>query len=704
MKRLLMAPMGFALPAGILTLIVLMVMPIPTLVLDLFFVLNIALSVAILTTALNAAKPLDFSAFPSVLLFATLLRLSLNVASTRIVLVNGHEGGAAAGQVIESFGAFMVSGNFIVGLFVFVILLIINLVVITKGAGRVSEVSARFVLDALPGKQMAIDADIAAGLLTSDEARARRTEVSVEADFYGSMDGASKFVKGDAIAGLLILGVNVIAGFALGMISHGLTAGEAGERYVTLAVGDALVAQVPALLLSIAAAAIVTRVSDKNDLMGQIGSQFSDARGWLPVAFVLGAMGMIPAMPQSVFLPAAAIALAIWFGLRRKAKQEEVPELLVEPPKPETFGVEDVTDPTLVSLELGYGLVHFVDEARGSPLVARVTGIRKQLSREFGFVLPQFRVRDQIDLPANTYRISLGGVLLAEAEVRPDRMLAIDTGEVLAGHGLIGEETRDPSFDCPALWVENHDRERAVANGFLVVDPSTVIGTHLNQLLIGRGPELLGPDEVRSLIDAVRDRAPDLVEAITPEPLSLAALTRILRALLADGISIANLQPIFSSLAMGLQKSTEFDALVDHVRSDLGGWIVGRICAPQKRLKVVTLDAGLEGAILGSISDPATGQPLIEPDCGRMIASRMQELCKAADGAVGLIVQPPVRRALAALLKTRCPQALVLSINELPTSQPVEVLAVIGDGEAALAEPDGQIPAQRTAEEGLVTA
>jgi len=382
------APAAMALPIGIFALFALMVLPIPTLMLDIFFVLNIAITVAVLMVALNVRQPLDFSAFPSVLLFATLLRLALNVASTRVVLVNGHEGGNAAGEIIESFGQFLVGGNFAVGLFVFTILLIINMIVITKGAGRVSEVSARFVLDALPGKQMAIDADIAAGLITAEEARERRSNVTIEADFYGSMDGASKFVKGDAIAALLILAVNVIAGLALGMISHGLSAAEAGELYITLAVGDALVAQVPALLLSIAAAAIVTRVSDARDLTGQIGGQFSDPRGWLPVALILLGIGIVPAMPQMIFFPAAAIAGAIWWGLRQRAskpveeapKEEEIP--------PDRIELADVSDQTLVTIELGYGLVHLVDKAKGAPLLTRITGIRKQLSRDLGFVLP----------------------------------------------------------------------------------------------------------------------------------------------------------------------------------------------------------------------------------------------------------------------------------------------------------------------------
>ncbi len=678
-------PSALALPVGILALIAMMILPIPTLLLDLFFVFNIALSVGVLMAALNARKPLDFSAFPSVLLFATLLRLSLNVASTRVVLVNGHEGEAAAGQVIESFGAFLVGGNFAVGLFVFVILLIINMVVITKGAGRVSEVSARFTLDALPGKQMAIDADIAAGLMTAEEARARRIEVGTEADFYGAMDGASKFVKGDAIAALLILGVNVLGGFALGMISHGMGAAEAAQVYVTLAVGDALVAQVPALLLSIAAATIVTRVSDKSDLVGQIGRQFAAPGSWLPVAFVLGAIGLVPAMPQMIFLPAAALAFWLYRVLRRHLDNA------VEPlPEPEVIDVQkiavaDVSDATLVTLELGYGLVHLVEEAKGSPLVTRITGVRKQLSQGFGFVVPQFRIRDSLDLAANNYRIVVGGVELARAEARADAILAIDTGEVRPGHGLNGEATRDPSFGCPALWIASGERDHAIAEGFLTVDAATVIATHLNQLLV--------PEEVLSLLDALREKAPGLVEAIHPDPLSLAAITRLLRTLLADGISLSHPLPILSSLALGLQTTREFEPLVDHIRADLGGWLVGQLCAPSDPLGVLTLDAGLEGAILGGMRDPGTGQPVIEPDCARMIVDAVNDsLTAQADGrALALIVQPQARRALALLLRQRAAHCLVLSIAELPPSQPVEVVGVIGGQKPQKIEQSGEV-------------
>ena len=685
-------PIGtLALPFGILMLIVLMVVPIPAAMLDVFFVVNIAMSVAVLMTAMNAAKPLDFSSFPTVLLFATLLRLSLNVASTRVVLVHGHEGESAAGHVIEAFGAFLIGGNFVVGLFVFMILMIINLVVITKGAGRVSEVSARFTLDALPGKQMAIDADLGAGLVTADEARTRRREVSTEADFYGSMDGASKFVKGDAVAALLILGVNILAGFVLGMVSHGLSAGEAAQRYVTLAVGDALVAQVPSLLLSIAAAVIVTRVSDTRDLAGQIGAQFSDPRGWLPVAFILFAIACIPAMPQRVFLPAAGLAFWLWVKLRQKRDDAEalaaVPEAapVVDPSR---ITLEEVSDTTLVTIELGYGLVQLVDERRGAPLVARVTGVRKQLSQNFGFVVPQFRVRDSLDMAPNDYRVMLGGVPLGGSTIRVDKVLAIDAGEASQQHMLKGDAVRDPSFGCPAIWIDPATRDLATAEGFLTVDPSTVIATHLNQVLSERPSSLLGPDEVKSLLEAVKTRAAGLVEAVYPAPLSLAAVTRLFRALLDDGVPVGHPLPILSSLAAGLQQSQEHDRLVELLRIDLGNLIVGRICGPSERLAVLTLDAGMESTIAQGLLDPTTGQPLIEPDLARTIGNRVAEVIAerqarlgAGAPALAMIVQPRVRRALATLLRQRAPTCTVLSIAELPEAQPIEVIAVIG-GEA----------------------
>ena len=694
MNRLLAAgvnPSALALPFGILTLIVLMVVPIPAALLDVFFVLNIALSVAVLMAAMNATKPLDFSSFPTVLLFATLLRLALNVASTRVVLVHGHEGEAAAGRVIEAFGAFLIGGNFVVGLFVFMILMIINLVVITKGAGRVSEVSARFTLDALPGKQMAIDADLGAGLMTPDEARARRREVATEADFYGSMDGASKFVKGDAVAALLILGVNILAGFCLGMITHGLSAGEAAQRYVTLAVGDALVAQVPSLLLSIAAAVIVTRVSDTRNLAGQIGAQFSDPAGWLPVALILSAIACIPAMPQRVFMPAAGLAFWLWHALKKRQARAVIAALPppAAAPDPARITLDEVSDTTLVTIEVGYGLVPMVDERKGAPLVGRITGVRKQLSQQFGFVVPQFRVRDSLDMPANEYRVLLGGVSLGGATVRPDRVLAIDAGEASPHHMLNGEATIDPSFGCPALWIDPAQRDLATAEGFLTVDASSVVATHLNQLLGARPASLLGPDEVRGLLDTVKARAAGLVEAVYPTPLSLAAVTRVFRALLDDGIPIGHPLPILSSLSIALQQTQEHEKLVDLLRIDLGGLIVGQICTPSDRLAVVTLDASLEATIAQGLVDPTTGQPVIEPDLARTIGERISALIAERQARLGsaapqiaMIVQPRVRRALHALLRLRAPGCAVLSIAELPETQPIEVISVIG-GETA---------------------
>ena len=696
MLKRLGSPAAFALPGGILTLIVLMVVPIPAVMLDVFFVLNMALSVAILMAAMNAEKPLDFSSFPSVLLFATLLRLALNVASTRIVLVNGHEGGAAAGHVIEAFGAFLIGGNFAVGLFVFMILMIINMVVVTKGAGRVSEVSARFTLDALPGKQMAIDADLAAGLLTADEAKARRREVATEADFYGSMDGSSKFVKGDAIAALLILGVNIIAGFCLGMITHGLSAADAAQFYITLAIGDALVAQVPSLLLSIAAAVIVTRVSDSRDLAGQIGGQFANPAIWLPVAVIMGAIGLIPAMPQTVFLPAAGFAGWLWWSLKKRAARPPAAPVAeaAPPPDPARITLDDVSDHTLVTVEMGYGLIHLVDERRGSPLVARITGVRKQLSQAFGFVVPQFRVRDSLELAPNAYRILLGGVPIGVADMRPDKVLAIDAGEANPDHGLRGDATRDPSFGCPAIWIGPAQRDLAIAEGFLTVDASTVIATHLNQVLGDRPSALLGPDEVKAILEGVKERSAGLVETIYPQPLSLGALTRLFHTLLDDGISIAHPLPILSALSQALQQSTDHDRLVDLLRADLGGMIVGRVCPPDERLAVVTLDAGLEQMIVSGMHDPVTGQPVIEPDLARGIGERVSALIAERGPAappIALIVQPRARRPLASLLRLRAPQCLVLSIAELPPAQPIEVISVIGgEGAQSASEPMNQ--------------
>jgi flagellar biosynthesis protein FlhA len=673
---------GLALPIGILTIILLMVVPIPAMLLDVFFVLNIALSVSVLMAAMNAQKPLDFSSFPSVLLFATLLRLALNVASTRIVLLNGHEGGAAAGKVIEAFGAFLIGGNFAVGIFVFLILMIINLMVVTKGAGRVSEVSARFTLDALPGKQMAIDADLAAGLLTADEAKARRREIATEADFYGSMDGASKFVKGDAVAALLILLINVIAGLVLGMSTHDLSAGDAASFYITLAVGDALVASVPALLLSIAAAVIVTRVSDARNLTDQISGQLSDPKIWLPVACILFIIGCIPAMPQSIILPLAAGAFWLWHSLRKREEAEfNVPEAVVIP-DPAHIAIDEVTDQTLVTIQPGYGLIHLTDEKHGATLIARLTGLRKQMCQTFGFIVPQFRIEDSFEVDPDSYRITLGGAAIGGGKIKPHHLLAIDTGDVMHSQAVPGEATIDPSFGCPALWIDAGSRDLAVAEGYLAVDPESVIATQIHQLLAVRAQDLLGPDQVRDLIDHLRGRHGQLIETITPQPLSLAAVTRLLKALLADGISLRHSLRVFSSLSLAAQQTTEHDRLIDIVRADLGAMIVAEACPPDAKLPVITLAAQLEDMVVGGLQDPASGEIVIEPDLARSIGERIATIVAQRDPAAtrpALIVQPRARRALTALLRLRAPHCLVLSINELPAAQPIEVIAVVGD-------------------------
>src|SRR6201996_5317545 len=479
-----------ALPVAILLLVVLMVVPIPAAMLDLFFIMNITISLAVLMVSLNAQKPLDFSAFPTVLLFATLFRLSLNVASTRVVLVHGHEGESAAGHVIEAFGSFLIGGDYVVGIFVFAILVIINLIVVTKGAGRVSEVSARFTLDALPGKQMAIDADLNAGLITPDEARQRRIDVATEADFYGSMDGSSKFVKGDAVAGLLILAANIVGGLILGPVSHGMTISAAAHNYVLLAIGDALVAQIPSLMLSIAAAAIVTRVTSSLDLAGQIGTQFGSARTWTPVAIILALLGLMPGMPHLVILPAAALAgFAAW--KMRQIARRPVPVEVVEqtPPDLSKIGWDEVNDSMQINLDIGYGLVPLVDERRGAPLMGRITGVRRQLSKELGFVVPQVRVRDDINLAPFHYRILVGGVVVGEDQVAPDEMLALDTGQAVGQ--LSGKRAKDPTFGLDAVWIAQGDTDAATGAGYLVVDPGTVVATHLNHQLGQHASELL---------------------------------------------------------------------------------------------------------------------------------------------------------------------------------------------------------------------
>jgi flagellar biosynthesis protein FlhA len=679
---------GAALPAAILLLVLVMVVPIPSALLDVFFIVNIAISLLVLMVALNAQKPLDFSSFPTVLLFATLFRLGLNVASTRVVLVHGHEGEAAAGHVIEAFGTFLIGGDYVVGLFVFAILMIINLIVVTKGAGRVSEVSARFTLDALPGKQMAIDADLNAGLITPDEAKARRVEVATEADFYGSMDGSSKFVKGDAVAALLILAANVIGGLILGPVSHGLSLGDAARTYILLAIGDALVAQLPSLMLSIAAAAIVTRVASDKDLAGQIGGQFAASRTWTPVAGILALLGVLPGMPHLVILPAAAIAGFTAWKLRQIERRPRIAEAPVaEPVDPSRIGWDEVTDGMQVNLDIGYGLVPLVDERRGGPLMGRITGVRRQLSKELGFVVPQCRVRDDINLAPFTYRILVNGVAVGEDQVSPDEMLALDTGQAFGR--LNGKPAKDPTFGLDATWIAKGDADAATGAGYLVVDPGTVIGTHLNHLLGSNAADLLGPDEVQALLDGLKERAGQLVASLTPQPLPLTTLTQVLKGLLAENIPLKEFRRIASAIAVAAQRTQDADELLELIRPQLGPLIIQKLCGVREPLRVMTLEGQLEGILGQAMRADGGRRHVIEPDLGRRIIDALQRAAQPliADAKpFALVVQPAIRVAMRKLVRTCMPDTPVLSFFEVPEEKPVEVVAVIG---AAGALPQG---------------
>jgi flagellar biosynthesis protein FlhA len=676
---------GAILPLATLMLVMLMVVPIPASLLDVGFILNIMISLAVLMVALNAAKPLDFSSFPTVLLFATLLRLALNVASTRVVLVSGHEGTAAAGKVIEAFGHFLIGGDYAVGIFVFLILMIINLVVVTKGAGRVAEVSARFTLDAMPGKQMAIDADLNAGLMTPEEAKARRQEVATEADFYGSMDGASKFVKGDAVAGVLILIINIVGGLVLGMVSHGLSLAESAETYILLAIGDALVAAVPALLLSIAAASIVTRVSSPLDLSGQIASQFGSSRAWVPVAGILTVLGLLPGMPHVMVLTAAALAGYVAWKLykseRRKPAAAAELDLLTPPPASNAIGWDEVSDNAIIGLELGYGLIGLVDERKGAPLMSRITGIRKQLSRELGFVVPLVRVRDELGLGPNSYRITVAGVVHGEDEIWPEDLLALDAGGAL--DRVEGREVKDPTFGLDAVWIAPSKRADAVVAGYTVVDPSTVVATHLNHIVATSAAELFGLDEAQKLLDALKEISPQLVAGLTPQPLPLASVAALCRALLAEGIPLKDFRRIAEAMVDAAQEESDPVRLLEAVRHRIGALIVQTVVPIRMPLPVLTLDTGLESLIHQAIRAGQGAAHPIEPALGQRIVQAVGEaagplLSQAQRFAI--VTSPIARRALARLLAPHLREVPVLSFLEIPDGKAVEVVAVIGGG------------------------
>ena len=661
---------GAVLPLAILALVMFMMVPVPAIMLDIGFVTNIMISLAVLMIALNAAKPLDFSSFPTVLLFATLLRLALNVASTRVVLVSGHTGSDAAGHVIEAFGNFLIGGDYVVGIFVFAILMIINLVVITKGAGRVSEVSARFTLDAMPGKQMAIDADLNAGLLTPDEAKTRRQEVATEADFYGSMDGASKFVRGDAVAGILILVINIVGGIILGVVSHGLDLGQAAETYVLLAIGDALVAQVPALLLSIAAASIVTRVNSDKDLAGQIAQQFGIGKAGVPVAGILTFLGILPGMPHVIILPAAALAWFIALRLRKAAKQQaqEKPVEVAEPENPAHIEWSDVSDGAVLGLEIGYGLISLVDERKDAPLIGRITGIRRQLPRELGFVVPMIRVKDNLALGPNQYRITIAGVVVGEDEIFPDSLLALDSGDI--------------TFGLDAVWIGADQRSEAVVAGYTVVDPSTVVATHLNHLIVSNASEIFGMDEAKKLLDTLKEVAPQLAEGLTPQPLNLAQVTALCRNLLIEGIPLKDFRRIAEAMVAVARPDMSVDHLTELVRQRIGSLIIQNIVPVKMPLPVLTLDGELEGLLAQAMRVAGDAQHPIEPALAQRLIEQVTEAARpimAQARSFAIVTSPVARRALSRLFRPHLPETPVLSFLEIPDGKPVEVVAVVGN-------------------------
>ena len=683
------------LPVGIMILVAMMVLPLPVFLLDTFFVFNILLSLLILMVAMHTYRPVDFSSFPNLLLIATVLRLALNVASTRIILTSGHTGEDAAGKVIRSFGDFVIAGNFTVGIFVFVILVIINLMVITKGAGRVSEVSARFTLDAMPGKQMAIDADLNAGILSPEEATLRRSEVGTEADFYGSMDGASKFVKGDAVAGLLILAINIIGGLIIGAAQHDMTIADAAQTYVLLAIGDGLVAQIPSLLLSIATAIIVTRVSSTQNMAEHIGRQVNLSRAWVPVAVVMAIIGVIPGMPNLLFLTFAAMSAGAAFYARQAedaALEDEANSddgvTTIEKAEPQSIELADVTDYSAVSLQLGYGLISMVDADQGGPLVTRITGIRREVSRALGFVVPGVRIRDDLALGANAYRIRVGQTIVGEDEVYPDRKLALAGAR--SNIALDGIEVKDPSFGMDAIWIRPHQQAEAEANDYVVIEPDSVLATHLSQLLYKYAYQLVGQDDVQALLDNLATNSPNLVQSVVPKLVPLHILTTVLRALLAERIPVSDLRRILEGLSSLAGRNLAPADMAEALRPALAPLLIQQVAPLGKPLPVITMTPDLEQLVIRTHRQAGEGALTLDANLAQQIIQSLNETSEkmSSEGRPAIFVTAPqIRRSLAEFLRQHLPDLIILAFTELPENRRVEVVATIGGGGALTLDP-----------------
>lgn len=670
-------------PLLVLALLGMMVLPVPPFLLDTFFTFNIALSIVILLVAVYSMRPLDFAVFPTMLLVATLLRLALNVASTRVVLLEGHQGGDAAGKVIEAFGEVVIGGNYAVGLVVFLILVIINFVVVTKGAGRISEVSARFTLDAMPGKQMAIDADLNAGVLDQEEAKKRREEVGQEADFYGAMDGASKFVRGDAVAGILILIINILGGLAIGMAQHGLEFSRAIEVYTLLTIGDGLVAQIPSLLLSTAAAIMVTRVNSESDMRDQVFSQmFASPKALFVTAGILATMGVIPGMPHIAFLMLAAgctaIALVISRNLQRdqltlETEQEREQKLEQQAPPAAELGWDDVAPVDMIGLEVGYRLIPMVDKNQTGELLSRIKGIRKKLSQESGFLIPAVHIRDNLELQPNGYRIAIMGVAIAEAEVRPEQHLAINPGQVFGK--LDGVEVKDPAFGLDAYWIDDKVKDQAQSLGYTVVDASTVVATHLNQILLKHLHDFLGHEEVQQMIERLGGFSPKLADALVPESVTMATLLKVLKGLLRENVPVRDFRSISEAVVANAGLAKDEEKLTEAVRSALSRTIVHEIYGGEQNLPVTTLDAQMEQVLNNSLT-PQGGDLTLEPGLAEQLQRSMNDLAseKEVKGTPAVLLVSSTLRPFLSRMARYCSHVLyVLSYNEIPDDKQITI-------------------------------
>lgn len=670
-------------PVLILLILAMMVLPLPPFALDLFFTFNIAISVIVMLVAMSVMKPLDFSVFPTVLLVTTLLRLSLNVASTRVVLLEGHTGPGAAGQVIEAFGHFLVGGNYAVGLVVFTILVIINFVVITKGAGRVAEVAARFTLDAMPGKQMAIDADLNAGLVGEDEARQRRATIAQEADFFGSMDGASKFVRGDAVAGILIMLINVIGGLFVGVLQHNMEIGAAARTYTLLTIGDGLVAQIPALIISIAAGMVVTRVGDDEDVSQQFVSQlFNNPKLLYLTAAIIGLLGLIPGMPNFVFLLlASGLATMAWqMDKRQRTATRPVPVAVapVTTREAQEASWADVTPLDVLGLEVGYRLIPLVDKSQDGELLRRIRGIRKKFAQEVGFLVSPVHIRDNLELKPNAYKILLKGVEIGEGEAFPGNLLAINPGRV-AGQ-VAGTATKDPAFGLPAVWIDPALREQAQAYGYTVVDASTVTATHLNHLILAHAAELLGRQETQALLDHLAKDMPKLVEDLVPKALSLGVVQKVLRNLLEEGVHLRDMRTVMETLADGAPRSQDPEVLTAQVRMALGRSILQELYPGGAEMQVMSLDPQLERLLLQAVAGGGDGMG-IEPGLADTLVREAVAAAQRQE-AVGLpmvlLVPGNLRTLLSRFLRRSISQLKVLAHAEVPENRIIKVTSIIG--------------------------